>query len=118
MGRAFLVRTTAGLQQPSKDRGKTEHGLRGKLMGYGITVSTTAGSRELSKDRGQLAWVFINRNKIIIITIHSIVGSSSIVVSCEYVFAFSKKASAPSARTYSRDRRSINGHGRDLRTML
>jgi hypothetical protein len=62
MGRAFLVRTTAGLRQPSKDRGKTEHGLLGKEMGYGIIVRTTAGSRELSKDRGQLAWVFINEN--------------------------------------------------------
>jgi hypothetical protein len=62
MGRAFLVRTTAGLQQPSKDRGNTEHGLRGKLMGYGIIVRTTAGSRELGKDRGLLEWVSINRN--------------------------------------------------------
>jgi hypothetical protein len=52
MGRAFLVRTTAGLQQPSKDRGNTEHGLLGKGMEYGIIVRTTAGSRELGKDRG------------------------------------------------------------------
>jgi hypothetical protein len=89
---AFLVRTTAGLRQASKNRGKTEHGLHGRGMGYGIIARTTAGSREPSKDRGQLARVFLNANHQFYYSPHCTLGSSSRVVNCKYLFAFFNEA--------------------------
>jgi hypothetical protein len=75
-----------------------EEEQEGKGMRKGIPGEDHCGFARTEQGLGK---IIMRTMKIIIITIHSIVGSSSRVVSCEYLFAFSKKANQIKKNIYA-----------------